>query len=191
MVDGMEITGRLDCAMETEEGLELVDFKFTRAVSETVDPLQLQAYSLGLKKVTGYTSDILTYYYLRQERKITFPGGEVAVRDGQEQVSGLAQQLRADHSFSPQVGIGVALAAIGSIVLRSRDSLTRPPLNYQCKELFHCDLGMAMRFTSNENEGFLDCQENSCLWAPRPKSMPRSVSIITRCKSRSERIDAR
>ena len=104
MVDGVEITGRLDCAMETEEGLELVDFKFTREVPETVDPLQLQVYSLGLKEVTGYTSDILTYYYLRQERKITFPGGEVAVREGQEQVAGLAQQLRADHSFSPKVG---------------------------------------------------------------------------------------
>ncbi len=104
MVEGVEITGRLDCAIETEDGLELVDFKFTKEVPETVDPLQLQVYSLGLKEVTGSTSDTLTYYYLRQERKISFPGGEAAIQEGQDQVAGLAQQLREDRSFSPTAG---------------------------------------------------------------------------------------
>ncbi len=103
-MEGTEITGRLDCALETEDGLELVDFKFTKEVPETLEPLQLQVYSLGLREVTGSTSDTLTYYYLRQERKITFPGGESAIQEGQEQVAGLAQQLRGDHSFSPRVG---------------------------------------------------------------------------------------
>ncbi len=104
MVEGTEVTGRLDCAMETEEGLELVDFKFTREVPEAQDPLQLQVYALGLKEVTGSTSDTLTYYYLRQERKISFPGGEAAIQEGQERMAELAQQLRGDHSFSPQAG---------------------------------------------------------------------------------------
>lgn len=31
---GIEVTGRLDCAMETEAGLELIDFKFTSSVPE-------------------------------------------------------------------------------------------------------------------------------------------------------------
>jgi RecB family exonuclease len=61
-VDGLEITGRLDCALETEAGLELIDFKFTSQVPPNPDPLQLQLYALGLKEVTGITRDTLTYY---------------------------------------------------------------------------------------------------------------------------------
>ena len=62
IVGGTEVTGRLDCAMETEEGLELLDFKFTRDVPETIDPLQLQVYAVGLKELTRSTSDTLTHY---------------------------------------------------------------------------------------------------------------------------------
>jgi len=49
--EGIEVTGRLDCALETEEGLELIDFKFTRSVPENLDPLQLQLYAWGLQEV--------------------------------------------------------------------------------------------------------------------------------------------
>ena len=84
--------------------MELLDFKFTRDVPETIDPLQLQVYAVGLKELTRSTSDTLTYYYLRQERKVSFPGGESAIQEGQEQVAELAQQLQEDHSFFPQVG---------------------------------------------------------------------------------------
>ncbi len=104
MVEGVEVTGRLDCAMETEEGLELVDFKFTREIPETLDPLQLQVYALGLKEVTGSTPDSLAYYYLRQGRKVSIPGGEPAIQEGKEQIAGLANQLQEDRSFSHQVG---------------------------------------------------------------------------------------
>ncbi len=74
-VGGLEVTGRLDCALETEAGIELMDFKFTSEVPETLDPFQLQLYALGLKETTGSTADTLSFYYLRQERKISFPGG--------------------------------------------------------------------------------------------------------------------
>ena len=94
----------MDCAIETEEGLELVDFKFTRAVPVDLDPLQLQVYSLGLKEVTGSIPDTLAYYYLRQEKKVTFTGGEPAIQEGKEQVAGLVHQLQEDRSFSHQVG---------------------------------------------------------------------------------------
>ena len=104
MVAGTEVTGRLDCAMETAEGLELLDFKFTREVPETVDPLQLQVYAVGLKEVTGSTPDSLAYYYLRQERKVSFPGGDLANQEGMDRVGELAQQLREDRSFSPTAG---------------------------------------------------------------------------------------
>ena len=65
--EGLEVTGRLDCALETEAGLELIDFKFTSEVPQDPDPLQLQLYSWGLREVSGSTADTLTYYYLRQE----------------------------------------------------------------------------------------------------------------------------
>ena len=104
VVEGTEVTGQLDCAIETEEGLELVDFKFTREIPEDLDPLQLQVYALGLRTVTGAAPDVLVYHYLRQERKVSFPGGEAAVEEGKERVVGLAQQLQGDRSFSPQVG---------------------------------------------------------------------------------------
>ncbi len=103
-VGGLEITGRLDCALETEAGLELIDFKFTSQVPQNPDPLQLQLYALGLQEVTGATPDTLTYYYLRQEQRIFFPGGEAALQEGKEQATRIAQQLQGDDSFSPQVG---------------------------------------------------------------------------------------
>src|ERR671919_1602494 len=101
---GVEVTGRLDCALETEVGLELIDFKFTSQVPQNPDPLQLQLYALGLQEVTGATPDTLTYYYLRQERQISFPGGEAAIQEGKEQAIRIAEQLQGDDSFSPQVG---------------------------------------------------------------------------------------
>jgi CRISPR/Cas system-associated exonuclease Cas4 (RecB family) len=103
-VGGLEIIGRLDCALETEAGLELIDFKFTNHVPQDPDPLQLQLYALGLQDVTGATPDTLTYYYLRQEQRIFFPGGEAAIQVGKEQATRIAQQLHGDDSFSPQVG---------------------------------------------------------------------------------------
>ena len=103
-VEGVEITGRLDCALETEAGLELIDFKFTSIVPETPDPLQLQLYALGLQAITGATPDTLTYYYLRQEQRISFPGGNEAIQAGRAQAVRVAEQLQWDHSFSPQAG---------------------------------------------------------------------------------------
>ena len=103
-MEGVEITGRLDCALETEAGLELIDFKFTSAVPEDPDPLQLQLYAMGLKAVAGATPDTLTYYYLRQEQRICFPGGEAAIQEGQERATVLAHQLQDDQSFSPKQG---------------------------------------------------------------------------------------
>jgi CRISPR/Cas system-associated exonuclease Cas4 (RecB family) len=103
-IEGVEVTGRLDCALETEAGLELIDFKFTSQVPEAADPLQLQLYAWGLKEITGATADTLTYYYLRQEQRVSFPGGEVAIQEGKEQAAEVAAQLQGDHSFSPEVG---------------------------------------------------------------------------------------
>ncbi len=90
--------------METGKGLELLDFKFTREVPETIDPLQLQVYAVGLQEVTGSTPDSLAYYYLRQERKVSFPGGDLAIQEGKDRVAELAHQLQEDHSFSPTAG---------------------------------------------------------------------------------------
>ncbi len=104
VVEGTEVTGRLDCALEGEDGLELVDFKFTREIPETVDPFQLQVYALGLREVTGSAPDSLAYYYLRQGRKVSFTGGEPAIQEGKERVTGLADRLQEDRTFSPQVG---------------------------------------------------------------------------------------
>ena len=101
---GIEVTGRLDCALETEEGLELIDFKFTSSVPEDPDPLQLQLYAWGLKEVTGSTADTLTYYYLRQEQRVSFPGGDGAIQQGKELAIRTAEQLQEDYSFAPQVG---------------------------------------------------------------------------------------
>jgi putative RecB family exonuclease len=103
-VGGVEITGRLDCALETEAGLELIDFKFTSQVPQNPDPLQLQLYALGLQEVTGTTPDTLTYYYLRQEQQISFPGGKAAIQEGKEDATRIAERLQGDDSFSPQVG---------------------------------------------------------------------------------------
>jgi RecB family exonuclease len=103
-VGELEIIGCLDCALETEAGLELIDFKFTSQVPQNPDPLQLQIYALGLQEVTGATPDTLTYYYLRQEQRIFFPGGEAAIQVGKEQAARIAEQLRGDDSFTPQAG---------------------------------------------------------------------------------------
>jgi RecB family exonuclease len=103
-VGGLEITGRLDCALETEAGLELIDFKFTSQIPQDPDPLQLQLYALGLQEVTGTTPDTLTYYYLRQEQQVSFLGGEAAIQEGKEQAARIAKQLQGDDSFSPQAG---------------------------------------------------------------------------------------
>ena len=97
--EGVEVTGRLDCALETEAGLELIDFKFTSQAPEGQDPLQLQLYAWGLKEVTGPTADTLTYYYLRQGQRISFSGGEAAIQEGKEQALRVAAQLQGDHSF--------------------------------------------------------------------------------------------
>ncbi len=102
--EGVEVPGRLDCALETEAGLELIDFKFTSQVPEDPDPLQLQLYSWGLKELTGSTADTLTYYYLRQEQRVSFPGGEAAIQEGKELAIRTAEQLQQDYSFSPQAG---------------------------------------------------------------------------------------
>ncbi len=104
MVEGVEITGRLDCAIETEDGLELVDFKFTKEVPEDLDPLQLQVYALGLQTAIGAAPDVLAYHYLRQERKVFFPGGAASLEKGKEQVVAIAQRLQNDRSFTHQVG---------------------------------------------------------------------------------------
>jgi CRISPR/Cas system-associated exonuclease Cas4 (RecB family) len=101
---GIEIAGRLDCALETEAGLELMDFKFTSQVPPSLDPLQLQLYSLGLKEVTGSTSDILTYYYLRQGKRVSFPGGEAAIQEGKDRVNGLVRRLQGEQEFAPSTG---------------------------------------------------------------------------------------
>jgi CRISPR/Cas system-associated exonuclease Cas4 (RecB family) len=104
-VGGVEITGRLDCALETEAGLELIDFKFTSQIPPDSDPLQLQLYALGLQEVTGTIPDTLTYYYLRQEQQISFPGGDAAIQEGKEHATRIAERLQGDDSFSPQAGI--------------------------------------------------------------------------------------
>ncbi len=102
--EGLEVTGRLDCALETEAGLELIDFKFTSEVPQDPDPLQLQLYSWGLKEVSGSTADTLTYYYLRQEQRVSFSGGDLAIQEGKNQALRVASQLQDDQSFWPQVG---------------------------------------------------------------------------------------
>ena len=81
-----------------------MDFKFTSEVPETLDPFQLQLYALGLKETTGSTADTLSFYYLRQERKISFPGGAAAIQEGKERTAELAHQLQEDWSFSPKTG---------------------------------------------------------------------------------------
>lgn len=101
---GVEVTGRLDCALETESGLELIDFKFTSQVPQDPDPLQLQLYSWGLKEVTGSTAATLTYYYLRQEHRISFAGGDEAIQVGKNQAIQVAARLQEDQSFWPQAG---------------------------------------------------------------------------------------
>jgi len=102
--EGLEISGRLDCALETEAGLELIDFKFTSTIPEDPDPLQLQLYSAGLQAVTGATPDTLTYYYLRQDQRVSFPGGDTAIQAGKERALGAALQLQEDSSFLPKEG---------------------------------------------------------------------------------------
>jgi len=102
--NGVEVTGRLDCALETEAGLELIDFKFTSQLPQDHDPLQLQLYPWGLKGLTGDTADTLTYYYLRQEQRISFAGGDQAIQVGKNQASKVATQLREDRSFWPTAG---------------------------------------------------------------------------------------
>ena len=59
---------------------------------------------MGLKAVTGATPDTLTYYYLRQEQRIYFPGGEAAIQEGEERAAELARQLQDDQSFVPKPG---------------------------------------------------------------------------------------
>lgn len=101
---GVEVTGRLDCALETEAGLELIDFKFTSQVPDDPDPLQLQLYAWGLQEITGSTADTLTYYYLRQEQRVRFPGGDAAIQDGKRQAARVAGELQDDYSFFPKAG---------------------------------------------------------------------------------------
>ena len=99
--EGLEISGRLDCALETEAGLELIDFKFTSNIPEDPDPLQLQLYAAGLQAVTGATPDTLTYYYLRQDQRVSFPGGDTAIPEGKERSIGPAHRLQEASSFLP------------------------------------------------------------------------------------------
>lgn len=102
--ESLEVTGRLDCALETEAGLELIDFKFTSQLPEDPDPLQLQLYAWGLQEVTGSTPDTLTYYYLRQEQRVSFPGGEAAIQEGKREAVRVAEYLQGDYSFFPKAG---------------------------------------------------------------------------------------
>ena len=50
------------------------------------------------------TADTLTYYYLRQEQRVSFPGGEAAINEGKEQAVKVAEQLQWDDSFLPHAG---------------------------------------------------------------------------------------
>jgi len=129
--EGIEITGRLDCALEPEVGLELIDFKFTSSIPENPDPLQLQLYRWGLEEVTGSTADTLTYYYLRQEQRVSFPGGDRAIQQGKELAIRTAEQLQGDSSFSPQDGPW-GPAVTRDIAQSSEKTLIQFP-SYWCK----------------------------------------------------------
>ena len=53
VVEGTEVTGQLDCAIETEEGLDLVDFKFTREIPEGLDPRSFRSMLWGSGRSLG------------------------------------------------------------------------------------------------------------------------------------------
>ena len=67
-------------------------------------PPSILQYVAGLQAVTGATPDTLTYYYLRQDQRISFPGGDTAIQAGKERALGTAHQLQEDSSFLPKEG---------------------------------------------------------------------------------------
>ncbi len=94
---GVEVTGRLDCALETEAGLELIDFKFTSQVPQDPDPLQLQLYSWG-------TGGIFRGVDVGAELAVGNRGVvEAASRIAHRVLGDLARKLSADgfHRLSP------------------------------------------------------------------------------------------
>ena len=76
-----------------------------RPVWNDPDPLQLQLYAAGLQAVTRATPDTLTYYYLRQDQRVSFSGGDTAIQTGKEKALGIAHQLQEDSSSLPKEGI--------------------------------------------------------------------------------------
>lgn len=99
------LSGRYDRLDYTDGGLELIDYKTSKAIapSEGID-LQLGLYFLILEQIYHQALRRLSLIYLRQGQQVTFDVTPDHHQQVQEMIGELAVRLRADQEWEPQVG---------------------------------------------------------------------------------------
>jgi putative RecB family exonuclease len=108
-VENLEFTlvGRYDRIDFVEDGLELIDYKSTRAIripdTSEMD-IQIGLYYLALQQTYGQSLKYLSLLFLRSGEKIRFRATEEHRQRVQKMIGNLAVRLRHDRGWDPKSG---------------------------------------------------------------------------------------
>jgi hypothetical protein len=89
----IRVVGRVDAVVETEEGLELWEFKAGRA-NGYLDSFPLGVYALGIEELIGRVLGRWAYVKLRQAEARLYMGGEETAEAVKQEVEKVVGQLR-------------------------------------------------------------------------------------------------
>jgi len=99
------IRGRVDRVDKTDEGIEIIDYKTGKSKKRLTadDKDQLLIYQMALKTIFNKLPEKLTYYYLNDNKKISFQSTE---KERNELKEKLKEKIRAikESDFSPTPG---------------------------------------------------------------------------------------
>jgi len=95
----VDISGKFDLILNTEKGIEVVDFKTGKR--DTREPFQLNFYrllaELNFKEKVTQTS----FYFLRQSRINKFPASEIKIKKIKKKIQAKVAEIRKEKKFSP------------------------------------------------------------------------------------------
>ncbi len=103
-VGHIRVVGRLDAVVETEEGLELWEFKTGRA-DGYLDPFPLGVYALGIKEIIGRVPGRWAYVKLQQAEARLYMGGEEMAEAVRAEVEKVVEQPRDIKEPQPHPGL--------------------------------------------------------------------------------------
>ncbi len=103
-VGHIRVVGRVDAVVETEEGLELWEFKTGRANGH-LDPFPLGVYALGIKEIIGRVPGRWAYVKLQQAEARLYMGGEEMAEAVRAEVEKVVEQLRDIKEPQPHPGL--------------------------------------------------------------------------------------